>query len=87
MGNVAPRLPHTCFADQEFRHNVWEGASCSPTDRDAAPGLVDPDSLDLRLDAGSAAVDAGDPEDHPALDRDGRSRERGSAPDAGASER
>jgi hypothetical protein len=86
VGNVAPRGAHTCFADQTFRHNTWQGASCSDTDQDAALDLVDPDRLDLRLADGAAAIDAGDPSDFPARDRVGTPRPRGTAPDAGASE-
>ena len=78
-----------------YRHNV--GVTCGGTGKQVAPsglvraagtaplGWINPAPHDFHLAAGSPAIDAADPDDHPATDRDGRSR--GSAPDAGAYER
>jgi hypothetical protein len=52
----------------------------------APPGFVDAEGFDLRLAAGSAAIDAGDPDDAPTTDILGRPRPLGDAPDAGAHE-
>jgi hypothetical protein len=49
-------------------------------------GYVDEAGFDFHLAAGAAAVDHGDPLDHPATDIDGDPRVDG-LPDAGADER
>ncbi len=68
-----------------WRHNVIQGGTCGPTDKNAAPGFLDPNS-NLHLAAGSAAVNAGDPASYPSRDIDGQSRPVGAVPDAGADE-
>jgi hypothetical protein len=84
VGNLAPRPQSACYASQTFRHNVWNGADCSPTDQNAAPHFVDPQATDLHLLPSSPAIGAGDPNDYPATDIDGQPRDTN--PDAGADE-
>jgi hypothetical protein len=83
-----------CIPGMTFRHNV--GLKCHTTDKQVTPsgssalvpaafGWLNPAGNDFHLGAASPAIDAADPADHPAADRDGRAR--GSAPDAGAYER
>jgi hypothetical protein len=87
VGNVGVRTGGDC-ADYTSRYNVWSSmAPCSSTDRQAPSGFVDPGTFDLHLRADSAAVDHGDPGNHPATDIDGEARPKGGAPDAGADER
>ncbi len=82
-----------CAAGITFRHNV--GQRCSGSDKAVSPaastqtstapfGWINPGGLNFRLKAGSPAIDAADPNDHPALDRDGLAR--AGRPDAGAHE-
>jgi hypothetical protein len=77
-----------------YSHNV--GSRCGATDKQVSPaastqsvtaphGWLDPANGNFRLSASSPSIDAGDPADYPATDRDGNPR--GSAPDAGAYER
>jgi hypothetical protein len=72
-----------------FDYNVVEdGHACGPHDVEAGiggAGFVDRAGLDLRLRAGSPAIDRGSPE-HPATDIDGNPRPFGAAADAGADE-
>jgi Right handed beta helix region len=73
-----------------FDYNVIErGRGCGRHDhvvgRNGA-GFVDRSTLDLRLGAGSPAIDRGSPDDFPATDIDGNPRPFGRAPDAGADE-
>ena len=84
----------SCKAGITYRHNVGDtcggsGKSISPSGSSAsltAPlGWINPAAHDFHLTASSPAIDAADPNDHPATDRDGKSR--GAAPDAGAYER
>jgi hypothetical protein len=86
-GNVGPQTD--CGnGGITFSHNVFQGTSCGPTDRDVANlGFVDAGAFDLHLRADSPAVDAGDPADFPAADIDDQHRPSGAAPDAGADER
>ncbi|MGD9570364.1 MAG: choice-of-anchor Q domain-containing protein [Thermoleophilia bacterium] len=84
--NVGPLQSFACVPGVVYRHNVWSEASCDPTDQTAALGFADPSGPDPVLVPGAAAIDAGDPADHPDTDIDGRTRPMGSAPDAGASE-
>lgn len=84
VGNVAPRS--RCTPGQTYSHNVWQGAACSATDKNAAAGFTNPTSTDLHLTTTAAAIGAGDPNDHPTTDIDGQPRNDG-APDAGADER
>lgn len=88
VGNIGPNQVAHCVVGGAVRyeHNVWSEAACGPTDRVAPPGFVDAEGFDLRLAAGSAAIDAGDPDDAPTTDILGRPRHLGDAPDAGAHE-
>jgi hypothetical protein len=87
VGNVAPANPWDCNRRVEYRHNVWDGAACGPTDVNAAGGFAAPARSDLHLRAGARAVGAGDPDSFPAEDIDGDPRPRDGIPDAGADER
>jgi hypothetical protein len=82
-----------CRPGIAYSHNV--GSKCGSTDKQVSPasssatavaplGWVNPAALDFHLTAGSPAINAGDPADHTATDRDGVPRD--SAPDAGAYE-
>jgi hypothetical protein len=84
--NVAPAHPWDCNDSVTYRHNVWTNAKCDPTDRRGASAFRDPGRLDLRLKAGAAAIDRGDPKSYPTTDIDRERRPRGRGPDAGASE-
>lgn len=86
VNNLGALNQASCHPQVTYRHNVWDGAACGPSDRNAPSGFVDAAGFDLHLAAGSAAIDAGDPTDHPATDVDGQSRPLGSGPDAGADE-
>jgi hypothetical protein len=65
--------------------NVWADGGCRGDTR-ANPGFRDANGFDFHLAPGAAAVDAGDPRNHPARDIDGQKRPRGKRPDAGADE-
>jgi hypothetical protein len=82
-----------CTPGITFSHNV--GDKCSASDKAVSPssssstqtapmGWVNPAAADFHLKAGSPAIDAGDPADFPARDRDGRLRS--GTPEAGAYE-
>lgn len=86
VGNVAPRSRAACSSGGRYAFNVWHGARCSPTDRNAAPRFVDPGLLDLRPKRRSPAIGAGDQADFPAIDFDRSARPSGRV-DAGAFER
>jgi hypothetical protein len=87
IGNVGPRDGSwACEAGVTFLHNVWNGATCGPTDVNAASGFVNAGGGDFHLIAGATAINRGDPASYPATDIDGRSRPMGGAPDAGAYE-
>jgi hypothetical protein len=83
-----------CIDGMAYSHNV--GDVCGSTDKKVSPdqdtpsqiapfGWMDPRNGDFHLRADSVALNAGDPSNHPATDRDGNPR--GSTPDAGAYER
>ncbi|MGD9570366.1 MAG: Ig-like domain-containing protein [Thermoleophilia bacterium] len=76
----------SCGSGVTYRYNVWSGAACGTGDLKASPGFVNADGFDLRLAAGSAAIDRGDPANRPASDIFGTARPKGGAPDAGAHE-
>jgi chitodextrinase len=84
-GHSQPDGYGPCDSLAVYHHNVWRGASCSSTDLNADPRFVS--LTDLHLQAGSPAIDRGDPRNYPASDFDGQTRPIGSAPDAGADER
>jgi hypothetical protein len=86
VGNLGPLPANFCDSRYSYSHNVWDGAACGATDVNAPSGFVDASNFDLNLAPGSAAVDAGDPADFPAVDIYGHPRPRGLAPDAGAVE-
>ena len=86
VGNVSPLSAGQCDSRYTWSHNVWDGAKCGTTDKNAPDGFVNAATGDLHLTAGSAAIDAGDPASYPAVDAEGRARPRGAAPDAGAYE-
>jgi hypothetical protein len=86
VGNLGPYDQQNCERNLVFSHNVWDGAKCGATDVNAPSGFRDARRNDLRLAAGSAAIDRGDPRDYPAVDIDGTRRPAGRAPDAGAHE-
>jgi hypothetical protein len=82
-----------CAAGMRYNHNV--GKKCAGSDKAVSPavssaalvaplGWIDPGAFNFRLRAGAPAINAADPSDHPATDRDGFVR--GSRPDAGAHE-
>ncbi len=82
-----------CKPGIAFAYNV--GERCGTTDKAVTPasssatstapmGFVDPAAGNFRLKAGSPAIDAGNPADAPARDRDGR--QRTGTPEAGAYE-
>jgi hypothetical protein len=82
-----------CVPGIAYSHNV--GKKCSGTDKQVSPasssegataslGWVNPLLHDFHLKPGSPAINAGDPNDAPALDREGLQRD--SQPDAGAHE-
>jgi hypothetical protein len=83
-----------CAPGIAYSHNV--GKKCGATDKAVSPasstqnqtaalGWVNPDAFDFHLTGTSPAIDAADPNDHPATDIEGKLR--GTAPDAGAYER
>jgi hypothetical protein len=86
VGNLGPYNQWSCERSFVFSHNVWDGAKCDSTDVNAPSGFRDARRSDLRLTAGSAAIDRGDPRDYPAVDIDGTRRPVGRAPDTGAHE-
>ena len=70
-----------------YDYNLYEdGIPCGAHDRVGNPRYVDAAGFDLHLRAGSAAIGAGNPGDHPASDIDGDRRPTRVAPDAGADE-
>ena len=90
IGNIQPSMAdYGCSkANVELDWNVYEsGVRCGPHDLVAPVAFVDRANFDLRLAAGSAAINRGNPSSYPAKDIDGQSRPKGGAPDAGAHER
>jgi hypothetical protein len=82
-----------CAQGISFRYNV--GHKCSSTDKQVSPaastrtstapfGWANPAQNDFHLTPGSPAINAADPNDYPALDREGLVRDP--RPDAGAHE-
>lgn len=88
VGNKRDSFFCNAGSDTIYDHNVWSGALCSSTDRKVplVDVLINPTAppYDLHLQAGSAAIDAGDPLSYPATDIDGDART--GIPDAGADE-
>ena len=87
IGNVGPLSQGECKSGINYRYNVWNGARCGSTDKNAPSGFVNASGFDLHLAPGSAAINAGDPNNYPNTDIDGQSRPLGGTPDAGADER
>jgi hypothetical protein len=84
IGNVGPFNSDACLGGVVFSHNVWQGASCDPSDKNVPDlGFRNAALLDLRLLPTSPAIRAGDPSNAPLTDATGRIRDT-SAPDAGA---
>ncbi len=85
VGNIG--IASTCHDAVRYAHNVWTSGKCDATDR-RVPGamsqFIDRGGHNWRLTAGAAAIDAADPGDAPATDRDGLGR--AGRPDAGAHE-
>ena len=90
-----------CVSGMTYRYNVGEkcsptdkaispASSCGPpacaSPRTASLGWSNPEAHDFHLTPKSPAINAGDPNDHPRTDKDGRRRPAGSRPDAGAYE-
>jgi hypothetical protein len=82
-----------CISGVTYRNNV--GKKCGANDKAVSPAAsnatrtaafnwVNPGAVDFRLNSGSPAIDAADPNDAPKLDRDGLQRDP--RPDAGALE-
>ena len=86
VGNVAPHGQFGCAADSLTPYNIWNGAKCGSTDRNAVSGFVDEANFDYRLKRGSAAVNRGSPKSFPGRDIFGTRRPLGRLPDAGAVE-
>jgi hypothetical protein len=86
--NVGPMGQANCGQPGiTYAYNVWTDAKCSATDKQVSTiGFVNAASLDLRLTAGSPAINAGNPSDYPGSDIGGQARPLGGAPDAGADE-
>lgn len=84
-GHSQPDRYGPCDRLAVYSHNVWRGASCSPTDLNADPRFVSLTNLHLR--PGSPAIDRGDAARFPRKDIDGNRRPVGRAPDSGADER
>jgi hypothetical protein len=88
IGNVMRFSGCTAQGSQvpiNWRHNVMQGGTCGPGDRNAPAGFINPNS-NLHLTAGSAAINAGDPGSFPSRDIDGQNRPFGAVPDSGADE-
>jgi hypothetical protein len=82
-----------CISGVTYKKNV--GSSCGSSDKAVSPaqstqtstapfGWVNPAANDFHLKSSSVAINAGDPTDMPATDRDGKART--GTPDAGAYE-
>lgn len=86
IANVGPLPSFSCAPGVNYAYNVWDGAKCSSTDRQAPSGYVNASSYDLRLNRNAAAINHGDPRIFPKRDIFGHRRPRGRRPDAGAVE-
>jgi hypothetical protein len=88
IGNAGPFSSAGCLSGIVFAYNVWEGASCSSTDKNVANvGFANEGSVDLHLNSTSPANNAGDPSTFPGADIDGQARPLGGRADSGADER
>jgi hypothetical protein len=87
IANVAPNKPWACDKRVVYAYNVWEGARCAATDRNARSGFRDPAADDLHLVNGAKAIGRGNPKSFPKRDIDGQKRPQGKRVDAGADER
>ena len=84
-GNAAYRPAHSqpdnyapCDTRAIYSHNIWRGATCSPTDLNADPLFIS--LTDLHLRRGSPAIDRGDASRFPKRDIDGSRRPDGRTP-------
>ncbi len=86
IANVAPLGRGSCNRAATYAFNVWDGARCNVSDRNAPARYVGSSTLNLRVGVGSAAINHGDPKSFPTTDYAGRRRPVGGLPDAGAFE-
>lgn len=86
-GNVSAFRQTQCTSGLDWQYNVFDGAKCGPTDRQAPLGFVDPQNLDLHLVAGAAAIGLDASPGGPSVDADGNLRPLRAARDAGAEQR
>lgn len=82
--NVGAMDQRFCSSGVTFAYNVWTSAKCGATDTTAPTGFVDPGHQDYRLRPNAAAIDHGDPNDHPVVDVAGLLRPTRWRSDAGA---
>src|SRR5262245_32577286 len=76
-----------CDKRVTYSKNVWTTQKCGSTDKTSSGAMsqfVDPANHNWRLKSSSPAIDAADPANAPATDRDGFARD--ALPDAGAYE-
>jgi hypothetical protein len=86
IANLGPHNKWSCLRGVTYSFNVFQGAKCGSTDRNASSGFRDAARFDLHLRKGSPAIGRGDPRNFPARDIDGQRRPRAGRPDAGADE-
>jgi hypothetical protein len=86
LANVAPMSGGGCNRAVTYAFNVWDGARCGPSDRNAPARYLDGSTLNLRVGTSSAAINTGDPTVFPRTEFTGRKRPVGGRPDAGAFE-
>ena len=72
-----------CYPGVVYSHNIWDGRTCANTDV-RAPKVLDFFDSTWHVQRGSPAIDAGDPGNAPATDREGQLRD--GRPDAGPDE-
>jgi Concanavalin A-like lectin/glucanases superfamily len=80
-GNVGPT--GMCHSGIVYRYNVFSDRTCGDGDR-RVPNILSTFDGSWKLQAGSPAINSGDPANAPARDREGQ--ERDTAPDAGPDE-
>jgi hypothetical protein len=88
-GNIQPSMSsHTCSAATvRILWNLYEsGSRCAASDRVGAARYANRARFDLRIRPRSAAINRGNPRNHPLRDIQGQRRPQGRATDAGADE-